>query len=133
MFDPVIASLPAFGAFFAAAVGLLVAFCAIYVFLTPYREFRLIREGNEAAALALGGAIIGFALPIAAAVAVNHSVEAMLAWGVVAGSVQWLVFVAARLLLPGINDSIVRGRPAPGIFLALLSIAVGVLNAGCLI
>lgn len=133
MFDPIIASLPAFASYFVAAIGLLLVFCAIYAFFTPYREFQLIREGNEAAAVALGGAVIGFALPLAVTVAVNHSLEAMLGWGVVAGIVQLLVFVSARLLLPGINDSIARGRLAPGIFVALLSVAVGVLNAGCLI
>lgn len=132
MFDPVIASLPAFASFFLAASALLAAFSALYVLITPYSEFKLIREGNAAAAISLGGAVIGFALPLAVSVAISHNLYAMLGWGIVAGVVQLLVFAVARLALPRINESIPRGGLASGIFLALLSIAVGILNAGCI-
>ncbi|QRM20882.1 DUF350 domain-containing protein [Dechloromonas sp. TW-R-39-2] len=132
MFDPVINSLPAFFAYFATATAMLAGFVALYVMVTPYREISLIRAGNEAAAISLGGAVIGFALPLAVSVAVSHNLHAMIAWGLVAGVVQLLVFVAARLALPRINQNIPEGRMASGIFLALLSIAVGILNAGCI-
>lgn len=132
MFDPVIASLPAFIGYFLTAVALLAAFSGLYVLVTPYSEFRLIRDGNAAAAVSLGGAVIGFALPLAVSVAVSHNLYAMLGWGVVAGVVQLLVFIAARIALPRINENISQGRLASGIFLALLSVAVGILNAGCI-
>ena len=132
MFDPVINGLPAFASFFATAVLMLAAFVALYVAVTPYSEIRLIRAGNEAAAVSLGGAVIGFSLPLAVSVAVSHNLYAMIGWGAVAGVVQLSVFVAARLALPRINESIPQGRLASGIFLALLSIAVGILNAGCI-
>jgi putative membrane protein len=132
MFDTVLASLPAFASFFLGAVALLALFTVLYVLITPYSEFKLIREGNEAAAVSLGGALIGFALPLAVSVAVSHNLYAMLGWGVVAGGVQLLVFVAARIVLPRINENISQGRLASGIFLALLSIAVGIINAGCI-
>lgn len=132
MFDPVINGLPAFASFFATAVLMLAAFVALYVAVTPYSEIRLIRAGNEAAAISLGGAVIGFALPLAVSVAVSHNLYAMIGWGAVAGVVQLFVFVVARLALPRINESIPQGRLASGIFLALLSIAVGILNAGCI-
>ena len=133
MFDPVINGLPAFASFFATAVLMLAAFVALYVAVTPYSEIRLIRDGNEAAAVSLGGAVIGFALPLAVSVAVSHNLYAMIGWGAVAGVVQLFVFIVARLALPRINESIPQGRLASGIFLALLSIAVGILNAGCII
>ncbi len=132
MFDQVISNLPAFASFFAAAIVLLAVFVGLYVLITPYNELRLIRAGNEAAAVSLGGAVIGFALPLAVSVAVSHNLYAMLGWGIVAGVVQLLVFGVARLALPRINESIPQGRLASGIFLALLSIAVGILNAGCI-
>ena len=132
MFDPVINGLPAFASFFATAVLMLAAFVALYVAVTPYSEIRLIRAGNEAAAVSLGGAVIGFALPLAVSVAVSHNLYAMIGWGAVAGVVQLFVFIVARLALPRINESIPQGRLASGIFLALLSIAVGILNAGCI-
>jgi len=132
MFDPVISGLPAFASFFATGIVLLGVFFALYVLITPYNELQLIRAGNEAAAVSLGGAVIGFALPLAVSVAVSHNLYAMIGWGVVAGIVQLLVFAVARIALPRINESIPQGRMASGIFLALLSIAVGILNAGCI-
>ena len=131
MFDQVIGSLPAFGGFFVTAVALLLVFLAIYVRVTPYNELALIRQGNEAAAISLGGAVIGFALPIA--VAVSHNLYTMVGWGVVASVVQLLTFIAARLALPRLNESIPQGKLASGIFLAALAIGVGILNAGCIV
>ena len=133
MFDPVISSLPAFAGYFATAVGLLAVFVVLYVFVTPYSELALIREGNTAAAVSLGGAIVGYALPIAVSVAVSHSIAAMVGWGVVASVVQLLAFIAARLALPRLNESIPQGKMASGIFLASLAIGVGILNAGCIV
>ncbi len=133
MFDPVINSLPAFAGFFATAVALLAGFLLLYVLVTPYNELTLIRNGNEAAAISLAGVIIGFALPIAVSVAVSHNLYAMIGWGVVAGIVQLLAYVAARLALPQINHNIPQGKVASGIFLASLSVGVGILNAGCII
>lgn len=133
MFDPVISSLPAFASYFATAVALLAVFTCLYIFVTPYSELALIRAGNQAAAVSLGGALIGFALPIAVSVAVSHNLYAMVGWGVIAGCVQLLTFTVVRLLLPGINQSIPEGRLASGIFLAALSIGVGILNAGCIV
>jgi len=132
MFDPVLSNLPAFASYFATAIALLAAFLVLYIFVTPYSEMSLIRDGNEAAAVSLGGAIIGFALPIAVAVTVSHNLYAMIGWGVVASIVQLLTYSAARLALPTLNRSIPQGKLASGIFLASLSIGVGILNAACI-
>ena len=61
MFDSVVNNLPAFASFFVTAIVLLLVFLALYVRVTPYNELTLIRQGNEAAAVSLGGAVIGFA------------------------------------------------------------------------
>jgi putative membrane protein len=132
MFDPVISSLPAFAGYFATVVGLLAVFVVLYVFVTPYDELALIREGNVAAAICLAGAIIGYALPIAVSVAASHNIYVMIGWGVVAGIVQLLAYVVARLALPQINLNIPQGKIASGIFLASLSLGIGILNAGCI-
>jgi len=132
MFDPVINSLPAFAGYFATAVGLLAVFAVLYVFVTPYSEVKLIREGNVAAAISLAGAIVGYALPIAVAVATSHSIYVMVGWGVVASVVQLLAYIVARFALPHINSNIPQGKVASGIFLASLSLGIGILNAGCI-
>ncbi len=133
MFDPVINALPAFAGFFATACVLLAAFLGLYVLVTPYNELALIREGNSAAAVSFGGALIGFALPLAVSVAVSHNLYAMLGWGVVAGIVQLLAYIAARIALPQLNECIPQGKLASGIFLATLALGVGILNAGCIV
>lgn len=46
-----LAGVPAFLSYFAAAIGLLAAFLLLYLWITPYREISLIREGNAAAAV----------------------------------------------------------------------------------
>ncbi|HLO61966.1 MAG TPA: DUF350 domain-containing protein [Azonexus sp.] len=132
MFDPVINSLPAFAGYFATALALLAVFVVFYIFVTPYSEMALIREGNTAAAVSLGGAMVGYALPIAVAVVTSHNIMTMVAWGVVACVVQLLVYVVARFALPQINRAIPQGKVASGIFLASLSLAIGILNAGCI-
>jgi len=132
MFDSVINNLAAFASFFATAVVLLLAFLAIYIRVTPYNELTLIREGNTAASISLGGAVIGFALPIAVSVSISHDLIAMIAWGLVASLVQLLTFLAARLALPRLNESIPQGKLASGVFLASLAVGVGILNAGCI-
>ncbi|MCE1182621.1 MAG: DUF350 domain-containing protein [Rhodocyclales bacterium] len=132
MFDPVITALPVFASYFATALGLLALFLVLYVFVTPYSEVQLIREGNVAAAVSLAGAMVGYALPIAVSVVVSHSLAIMAGWGVVACIVQLLAYVIARLALPQINQAITQGSVAAGVFLASLSLAVGILNAGCI-
>lgn len=132
MFEPVLQSLPAFASFFLTAIALLTAFLALYIRVTPYNELALIRDGNTAAAISLGGAALGFALPLAVSVAVSHNLPAMLGWGGVAGVVQLATYLAVRLALPGINQAIPQGQVASGIVLAAFSLGVGVLNAGCI-
>lgn len=133
MFDPVLSNLPAFATFFAAAFAIVAVFLAVYALVTPYNELALIRQGNVAAALSLGGALLGMALPVAVAVAVSHNLPTMLGWGIAACIIQLLVFVIARLALPHLAEDIPQARVAAGIFLASLSLGVGIINAACII
>ena len=66
-------------------------------------------------------------------VAVNHDLLAMVVWGCVAGIVQMGAFLVARMLLPGLNHLIPQGQVSAGVFLAMLAVGVGILNAGCMV
>lgn len=128
-----LAGLPSFLFYFATAMGLLALFLVVYVFITPYREFALIREGNVAAAVSLGGAMLGFVLPLASAIAHSVSVLDMVVWGAIALLIQLSVYLVARfLLLPELSRDIPAGRVATGVFLGALSVAIGILNAACM-
>jgi uncharacterized membrane protein YjfL (UPF0719 family) len=57
--------------------------------LTPYRELRLLREGNAAAATVLAGEMLALAVPLAAMLAHSANVPDILLWGAVTIIRQW--------------------------------------------
>lgn len=118
---------------FAAAGAFTVAFKLIYQWVTPYHEPTLIREGNPAAAIALGGALIGYVLPLASALSNTVSLLEFAAWAVLAGVIQILVFIAmSRLVFRKLAERIEAGEIAAAVYLASISICVGLLNAACM-
>jgi putative membrane protein len=125
-------AVPAFFAYFAVAVALIGVFLLIYVNITPYAEFTLIRAGNTAAAVSLSGALFGFVMPVAYAIAHSESILDLVAWGGLAGIVQILAYLVARFACPGMNADIPAGKMAPAVFLAVLSLSIGVVNAACM-
>jgi putative membrane protein len=127
-----LSGLPSFLLYFGLALALLAAFLAIYGWVTPYDERALIREGNVAAAISLGGATLGFVLPLASAIAHSVGVIDMLAWGVVALVVQVAVYFAVSRAVPHFAEAIPAGKTAAAALLATLAVAVGLLNAACL-
>ena len=127
-----LSNLPVFFAFFAICVALVALFLVVYTRLTPYDEWRLIREGNVAASCSLGGALIGFSLPLANIVAHSNVVVDVAVWGIVALVVQLVVWWVVDRLMPGKRDRIARGEAASGVFLGATSIAAGIVNAGCM-
>jgi putative membrane protein len=119
--------------YFGLALALLIAFTLIYTAVTPYKEMKLIRDGNTAAAISLGGALLGFALPVASTVVNAVNILDMVIFAVVATIVQLVVFVIARMVLPGLSGSIEEGNTAKATFLAAISVSVGMLNAAALV
>ena len=124
-----LAGLPAFLLYFSLAMALLGLFIAVYVAVTPYKELKLIREGNAAAAISLGGAVVGFVLPLARAVTQSVSALDLVVWGLVALVVQVVVFFVVGKLVPRFADAIKDGHTSAAILLAALAIGVGLLNA----
>lgn len=127
-----ISTLPSFVAYFAVAAAILAAFLAVYVRFTPYREFALIRDGNAAAATTLSGTLLGFALPVAAVIRNSRDLVDLAVWSVVACTVQLLTYFVAKRVLPRLPEDVTAGKLAPAIFLAALSIGVGLVNAACM-
>jgi len=111
---------------------LLAVFIAIYLRITPYREIKLIRDGNSAAAFSLSGTIIGMVLPLASALEFSVGLIDLAVWATIALVVQILVFIIARVALPNIVNDIPEGKQASGIFLGAISIAAGLLNAAAM-
>jgi putative membrane protein len=127
-----IGGLPAFLLYLATSLALLALFIVIYIWITPYRELTLVREGNVAAAASLSGTILGFVVPLAHAVALSVNLADMALWGFIALVVQLLVFFAVTHIIPGVARDIPENRLAPGILLGALSLGTGILNAACM-
>ena len=132
MLNHLITALPSFFAYFGVAVVLVAVFLLIYVNVTPYEEFALIRAGNVAAATNLSGALLGFAMPIVNAIAHSDTLADLMAWGAIAGTIQILAYLAVRFTCPKFNEDIPAGKVAPAIFLAALSITTGLISAACM-
>ena len=118
---------------FGAAGLFTVVFKVVYQAITPHDEGKLIREGNVAAALALGGALVGYVLPLASALSNTHSLVEFCAWAALSGVIQIAAFTLIRVLvMKDVAARIERGELAAGVYLASISIAVGLLNAACM-
>ncbi|WP_332768659.1 DUF350 domain-containing protein [Phenylobacterium sp.] len=118
---------------FATAGVFTLAFKVIYQWITPYKERDLIRAGNSAAAIALAGALIGYVLPLASALSHTVSLLEFAAWATLAGVIQIVAFTAVRMIaLPDVKARIEAGEVSVGIYMAGISISVGLLNAACM-
>jgi putative membrane protein len=116
-----------------AAVVLMVVFTALYVRVTPYPEFALIREGKIAPAISLSGALLGFVIPLASAIISSVSLLDMVLWALVALMVQILVYLLLKAFLHDLPNDIATDRIAPALLLAALSLAAGILSAACMV
>ncbi|MBF0464543.1 MAG: DUF350 domain-containing protein [Nitrospirae bacterium] len=124
--------LKAFMSYFISSVVFLFLFSIIYKRITPYNEFKLIHEGNTAAALSFSGALIGFVLPMASAITHSADLLDMFIWAGVALVVQVISFLAVRLVFPTLVNDISSNQVSTGMFLGVISMLTGILNAACI-
>ena len=124
--------LPAFLSYFGVAMVLLLLFGFIYTRLTAHDEFELIRHGKPAAAMALGGSLLAFALPLCSAIVHSVSLVDFVIWGVIAMVIQIGTFFAVRVFLTNLSQRISNDELSAGLFVALASLSVGAINAACM-
>lgn len=126
-------SAAAFVIAFVAAGLFTVLFKVIYQAATPYHERTLIREGNAAAAITLGAALVGYVLPLASALEHTVSLPEFAAWALLAGVIQITAFTVVRLIvMRDFAERIVRGELAAATYMASVSLCVGLLNAAAM-
>lgn len=130
--QPITASIFAYATHLLASLVLLAVFVGVYTRITPFHEFTLIRKGNMAAALSLGGSTLGFCFTLSSSVQHNDSFMMFLLWALGAMVVQALVYAALTRALPDMNAAIESNNIAMGGLMGTLSVTVGVLNAACL-
>ncbi len=117
---------------FLTTLALLALGIGCYVALTPFREWRLIRDGNIAAGIVLAGTIVALAIPLAATLATSAFTLDIALWGLVALVLQLLTFAVVALLMRGLRGMIEAGNVPAAFVLVGIQIAVGLLNAGAM-
>lgn len=114
------------------AAVLLAVFFKAYTSWTPFDEVLLIRQGNMAAALSLGGALIGFSITIGSALVHTADYREFVMWAAGAMVVQMLAYAVTTRLLNMAKDQIEGNNAAFGGLLGAISISIGVINGACI-
>jgi putative membrane protein len=113
----------------AVSVGILFLAAATYILLTPHREISMIREGNVAAALDVGGVLVGLAIPLAWSLKSSTSLADVALWGAATVLVQLLVFRLVDLVLHGLPRRIQEGEVAAAAVLVGAKLATAMIVA----
>jgi len=113
-----------------AAGLLLFVFFLVYTWLMPFKEITLIRQGNVAAALTLGGALIGFSMTVASGLVHTDALGSFVGWSAAAAVIQLLTYVLVSRLLHMSKQQIEGNNIAFGVLMASISISVGAISAG---
>lgn len=126
-------NLISFFAYFAGAIAFSVAFVAIYIRMTPHREFDLIvGQHNASASLAFGGTLLGYAIALAGVIHNVRSALEFIVWGCVVIVTQIVAYQLARFGHRDMSHAIENNAIAAAIWVATVSIAVGIISAACM-
>jgi putative membrane protein len=123
------AGLPAFLLYFCVGAALITGFAVIYLRLTAHDEIALIRGGNLSAAIAFGGNLAGFSIPLEKAIEQASSIPDCVLWAVAAMLIQFAAYGLARFLIPELSKKIEEDRPPSAAMLAVIAVISGTLAA----
>ena len=108
---------------------MLVLGTALYALMTPHKVITLIREGNSAAALSLGGVMVGLAIPLSVSLKASTSVIEIAIWGAATIAVQLLVFRVTDMVLKGLPERIQEGEISAAALLVGAKLATALILA----
>ena len=117
---------------FGVTIVMLVVGAFIYIKITSHDEMALIRDGNNAAAVSLSGAILGLAIPLAFCMANSVNVYDIVIWGLVTLVIQLITFWIIDLWLRDLSRKIEDGQVGTAILLASVKLAVASINAAAI-
>lgn len=132
MWSEFVGDLGSFIIYFVSGLAAVLIYSAIYMAITAHNEFALIKENNQAAALAFAGSLLGFVIAISRLIEDTVNIGNFFLWALVAIIVQLIAYVLVRVTLPGLSERIENGEFAAAIWLAGASVAAGLLNAASL-
>jgi putative membrane protein len=124
-----LAGAPALILHFVLTLAMLGLGATLYVMITPYHELQLIRDGNIAAAISLGGVLLGMAIPLAFAMAESVNTLDIVVFGTLALFLQLVCYRIADFVIRDLPRRIQDGEIAAAILLASIKLGVGAINA----
>jgi putative membrane protein len=127
-----LSGLPAFVAYFCVSLVVATGYLFVYTRITAHDEFELIRKNVPGAAVSLGLSLLGFALPVASAIAHSANIVDCIIWSIIALIVQVIVYFLVRIPVPDLSKRIEAGELAPAIWLGTASVTGGLLSAACM-
>lgn len=127
--ESLVAGFPILILHFAVTLTMLAVGMTVYLWMTPFPELKLIREGNVAAAISTAGAVVSLALPLAIAMAVSVNVLDIVVWGSATLVIMLVVYRATDFLLKDLPARIEAGEIAPAILLAAIKLGVAAITA----
>ena len=113
---------------------LLIIGFVLFELSTKTKELKLIAQGNLAAALVIGGKLLGLSFVIGSAIANSVNLTDMIIWGAVGIVSQIALYILLELITIrfSIKDAIENNNTAVGTLLLLISLSVGWVIAQCL-
>ena len=117
---------------FFISILLLVFGIVVYIFITPMKEIKLIRDGNIAAALSFSGALIGIALPLSSSLRASNSISEIMIWGLTAILIQIFCFKIVDILIKDLPKRIEKGEISSSILLFSIKLGVALLNSAAI-
>ncbi|MCY3829555.1 MAG: DUF350 domain-containing protein [Rhodospirillaceae bacterium] len=113
-------------------IAMLVVGVTLYMWMTPYEDIAQIRAGNGAAGIALGGAILGMAIPLAITLRGSVNLWDIVLWGILIVILQMAVFKVVDLILKDLPKRIENGETGAAVLLSSAKISVGAINAAAI-
>ena len=104
-----------------------------YIFLTPIKELKLIKDGNTSASISFSGALLGIGIPLASSLSVSNSILEIIIWGLTAIVLQLLCFKVTDTFLKDLSKRIEDDQLATSILLFSIKISVSLINSAAII
>ena len=104
-----------------------------YIFLTPIKELKLIKDGNISASISFSGALLGIGIPLASSLSVSNSILEIIIWGLTAIVLQLLCFKVTDTFLKDLSKRIEDDQLATSTLLFSIKISVSLINSAAII